>query len=484
MIFNFFSKLKKGPKISFKVKMTMFFFLVSLLVELGIIAVVRYQVERANTAENYQYLAEESIVSATTIGEVLWVNLEFLKLLSYNAHVINELIKSNRQYPSKAQEISKRLTSLEKEWLASPNGTLVQKIISNPSSIELKKASDVLTHFNQLYITNKHGGLVGSIKHTNNFDLHQEPWWKFTFNQGKGNIYIGKIKFDQNNEKLIVPFALPVYGSKNPQEIIGIIYSEHSLNDELKTIFNELEVRKRGLLQNKSNGENSLFIHRIYLDNNKYLDYENHQINIDSELTLEKIKKQLESGHKFIYQDSPSYLTAKQITSLETDDVFSQAIDDLGWYLVTITSHNKTALFSLPTRILALLSIGIILLILSILFTLYILNMITDPLKQMIAIADDINNDRFSPESLDKLNKAVVLDNDIGELARIFKNMSLVITSRTKNLQQQIEQLESSSSKLLQQEYLANELKNKARMSILKKSQALRNQISQTTVDS
>ena len=483
MIFTLLPQINKTPRISFKVRITMFFFLISMLVQLGIIAVVRYQVQRANTAENYQYLEEESIVSATTIGEVLWVNLEFLKLLSYNSQVINELIKSNRQYPSKSQEINQKLASLEKEWSASDKSKLVKNIIANTSSVELRKSSDVLTHFNQLYITNKHGALVGSIKYTKRFDFHQQPWWQFTFNQGKGNVYIGQIKFDEKQDKLIVPLAIPVYSNKDSTQILGIIYSEHNLNDELKSIFNELGKRKRSLRQEESNRQNHQYLHRIYLDNNKYLDYEKHQISVDSDLTLEKIKKQLESGHRFTYQNSPSYLTAKQITSLETDALFSRAIDNLEWYLVTIASQKKTDLFSLPTRILALLTIGILLLTLSILFTLYILNMITNPLKQMIEIAEDINNDQFKPESLDKLNKAASLDNDIGKLARVFKNMSLIITSRTQNLQEQIEKLRLTSDKLLKQQLLAqdnsaNKLKDRIRLSILKKSRALRNQIS------
>ena len=484
MIIMLFSQINKTPRLSFKVRITMFFFLISMLVQLGIIAVVRYQIERANTAENYQYIEEESIVSATTIGELLWVNLEAIKLLSYNSQVINELIKSNRQYPSKSQDINQKLASLEKEWSASDKSSkLVKNVIDNTSSVELRKAINVLPYFNQLYITNKYGALVGSIKYTKRFDFHQQSWWQFTFNQGKGNIYIGKIRLDQKQDKLIVPFAIPVYSNEDSTQILGIIYCEHNLNDELKSIFNELGNRKRSLRQEESKRQDNEYLHRIYLDNNNYLDYENHQISRDSDLTLEKIKKQLQSGSHFTYQNRPSYLTAKQITSLERGTLFSKAIDNLEWYLVTIASVQKTNLLSLPTRILALLVIGILLLMLSILFTVYILNMITNPLKYMIEIAEEINNDQFKPESLDKINKAASLDNDIGKLARVFKNMSLIITSRTQNLQQQIEKLQLTSDKLLKQQHLVhdnsvNKLKDRVRLSILKKSRDLRNQIS------
>ena len=467
------------PKISFQLRLTMLFFLVSILVELGLIAVVRHQYQQANLAENYQYLEQENAVSARTIGEVIWSNLEILELLSHNSTIVDSLISSNQQYAQQGAQKKDKLSDLDKKWSANREGELVEKTLSNSASLELNQANKILDHFDQLYITNKYGALEGSVKYTNRFDFSQQKWWKLTFNQGRGSVYIGNMKFDdKNRENLVVPIAIPVYHPNKSDEIIGIIYGEHSFNYELESMFGKRDNQASESAENE--GINHDYEHRIYFEDNKYFDYTTYQISINSELTLEEleqIKKEVQSGNYEIYQEDDNYIMAKKISTLEYDNKFTQAIDNLDWYLVTISPRKAQPLFSLSSRLLFLLIIGIVLLILSIFFTLYILNLITTPIQQMIKIARDIRINNFTRDSLNRLDKAVTLDNDIGELARVFKEMALIITNRTQSLKQQINELEMTTNIAMEHDYLTSEFNQKARLNLLQKSQALRNQL-------
>ena len=187
-------KTKKKPQFSFRVKLIMFFFGLLALTQLGIFAIVRQQIQKANRAENYQYLLEESNISSATLGETIWDNLEFLQLISYNGNVTNALIQSNREYAKQGDRLQEQLANSEKQWSENKDSKLVKEITNSTSAKELQKAADVITHLNKLYITNKYGGLVSSSKYVDRFDYTQQLWWKTTYNQGKGNIYVGNLK--------------------------------------------------------------------------------------------------------------------------------------------------------------------------------------------------------------------------------------------------------------------------------------------------
>ena len=142
------SKSEKKPKISFRVRLIMFFFFISMLVQLGIIAIVRGNIKEANQQKNYQYLSEENTVAASTIGEIIWDNLEFLQLMSYNGNITNALIQSNREYAKQGNRLEDKLSNSEKKWLENKEGNLVKNITGNTSAKELQKANDVITHLN------------------------------------------------------------------------------------------------------------------------------------------------------------------------------------------------------------------------------------------------------------------------------------------------------------------------------------------------
>ena len=469
-------KTKKKPQFSFRVKLIMFFFGLLALTQLGIFAIVRQQIQKANRAENYQYLLEESNISSATLGETIWDNLEFLQLISYNGNVTNALIQSNREYSKQGDRLKEKLANSEKQWSENKESNLVKEITNSTSAKELQKASDVITHLNKLYITNKYGALVSSSKYIDRFDFTQESWWKFTYNQGKGNIYIGNLKLTENQESLVLPIAIPIYTNSKSTEIIGVIYAEHIFNEELANIFalNKAEEEHMG----------EEHIHRIYMGNNSYFDYESNVINSEPQLTLDEIIKQLPNAERFKYENSLNFLTAKQISSLESDSIFSETIDNLGWYLVTITAYEEENLFSLPTRIIVMLIAAIILLMLSIAFTVYILNVITNPLKQMIEVAENINDDTFESEDLNKLDEAIKMENEIGQLASVFKQMAQLVTRRTQNLQEQIEQMKNKGLHLgagdgfgngdLDFKENSNDLNQRKMISVLKKAREIR----------
>ena len=474
-------KTKKKPQFSFRVKLIMFFFGLLALTQLGIFAIVRQQIQKANRAENYQYLLEESNISSATLGETIWDNLEFLQLISYNGNVTNALIQSNREYAKQGDRLKEKLANSEKQWSENKDSKLVKEITNSTSAKELQKAADVITHLNKLYITNKYGGLVSSSKYVDRFDYTQQLWWKTTYNQGKGNIYVGNLKLTENQESLVLPIAIPIYTNSKSTEIIGVIYAEHIFNEELANIFglNEAEEEQMG----------EEHIHRIYMGSNSYFDYENNVINTEPQLTLDEIMKQLPNAKRFKYENSLNFLTAKQITSLESDSIFSETIDNLGWYLVTITAYEEENLFSLPTRIVVMLIAAIILLMLSIAFTIYILNVITNPLKQMIEVAENINDDTFEPEDLNKLDEAIKMENEIGQLASVFKQMAQLVTRRTQNLQEQIEQMKNKGLHLgagdgfgngdLDFKDNSNDLNQRKMISVLKKAREIRSRFEQ-----
>ena len=480
MLLTVLAHEKKRPKLSFKVRLTIFFFTLSTLVQIGIVAIVRPQIQKASMVQNYQYLQEEAIMSASTISEVLLTNLKLMQLLSSNAQIINQLNQSNQEYARQGQGLRQYLTNLEAEWLSSPESQLVRGITQNSATQELQKASVIFPHFNQLLITNKYGGLVAGVKYGENFDFSQKNWWQTTYKEGQGNIYIGDIKVDDLTEKISVSLAIPVYANLNSSEIIGIIYVQHNLNDELQEIFSKLNEPDSQALEDNQVQDNH--IHRIYLDDNTYLDYENQEIVTNTPLNLATLQEEAEVDQYLTYEGKPHYIALKTITNLESDTPIGQTINDLNWTLVTIAPYNRPHILSVSGRM----TVILLLLVTSILIALWVINVITTPLKLMIDVAQDINDDKFSEQDLEKLDKVMDLDNNIGELAKVFKSTILIVSQRTQNLKQKIEQMESSENfasndQITYQNDFAQTPQAKMRMAILQKSQALRSKYGHDT---
>lgn len=163
-------------------------------------------------------------ILATSISGMFDEDIEQIKAYLTDRVWKNAIRESNLKYETmEANAIQRYLMDMDSKWIEAPdNSPLVREYLNNKVSIELK---DILKEeeekdIAEIFITDRFGGLVASSGKTSDFYQADEEWWQEAFDGGKGKIFIEDIEFDESNNVLAMPFAIPVRDKKG--EVIGV----------------------------------------------------------------------------------------------------------------------------------------------------------------------------------------------------------------------------------------------------------------------
>ncbi|MFA7706621.1 MAG: ATP-binding protein, partial [Candidatus Omnitrophota bacterium] len=88
------------------------------------------------------------------------------------------------------------------------------------TSQELKDITKANKEMVEIFLSDKYGGLVAASGKTTDFYQADEPWWQSAFAEGKSEIFIGDIEFDESSNTSGMTFALPI--KDDAGRVIGI----------------------------------------------------------------------------------------------------------------------------------------------------------------------------------------------------------------------------------------------------------------------
>lgn len=120
------------------------------------------------------------------------------------------------------QDIENYMADMDKKWINAQDDSLfLIEYLRNRISLSMQDTAHVRSAVSEIFITDKYGGLVASSGKTTDFYQADEDWWKAAYNNGKGDVFVGDIEFDDSSGSWIMPIAVPMVGDN--QEVVGIL---------------------------------------------------------------------------------------------------------------------------------------------------------------------------------------------------------------------------------------------------------------------
>ncbi len=198
-----------------------------------LLAYIRGTYELRNTiGHNFEGLAGEvahktDLIIAKELGE--------LQHYTSSLDLIRVIETSNKTYNGLSpSEIEKRLKEGEATWNAEKNpGVHPKGILGNLGSRYLVKSTIVENKEKinaALFATDKMGAVVASINGYPKYLNSEEEWWKKTYNEGNGKVYLGNEYFDEAAKAHVWEVTIPVINEENNQ-VIGTLKAVLKINE-------------------------------------------------------------------------------------------------------------------------------------------------------------------------------------------------------------------------------------------------------------
>ena len=169
-----------------------------------------------------QGLSELASSTGNEAAALLVGRVESMQRLAQEEEFLDEVIEQNETYSGGADEILAELTALDEQWIsAADDDPLIQAKLTTPFAYELEEVKILIPDFAEVFVTDRHGGLVGSSDRTSDYYQADEEWWQAAYNDGAGAVFIAAPEIDESTGVTGIDIAVPIFA--NNGQVIGII---------------------------------------------------------------------------------------------------------------------------------------------------------------------------------------------------------------------------------------------------------------------
>ena len=174
---------------------------------------------RNTIAENHIRMAK---LIAESVNRILTEEISDLHIYTSSQSRKSMAEKQNLKYAGMDEEdISRYFKTMDEKWKEpQKDNPLVKKILETETSNRLKSIVDEDSGVVEMFMTDRQGGLVASSGKTSDFYQADEVWWQKTFNNGKGEDFIGDTELDESSKTIGLSLAVPIKDDSG--EVIGI----------------------------------------------------------------------------------------------------------------------------------------------------------------------------------------------------------------------------------------------------------------------
>ena len=147
--------------------------------------------------------------------------VKILETLAKTPSLVSAVAESNQL---RADWTTEKITGMDKSWISKDPS--MEKTVSE---IENNSLSEYLVNFIndnpaevEVFVTDLKGLNLAMTDRTSDFLQSDEEWWKSTFSNGSGDIYIGEVEYDESSQIYAMNIGVPVLDS-NTQKVIGVL---------------------------------------------------------------------------------------------------------------------------------------------------------------------------------------------------------------------------------------------------------------------
>jgi signal transduction histidine kinase len=409
--------------------------MVFLIVLVSMVTLAFYSVNTArkflldSVGKNSVFLAEEMMKK---VEHSINDKIEFLQLRSKGYLLQNVLAESNREFES-LDNIEEYIAQKDREWVSVPKGSItpfMKKLTDNRLSQQLRDEYIKFwieeygrTAFVEVFVTNRYGANVAQTARTTDYRQDDEQWWQIAKRDG---VYVGGVEYDESAGSYGLVLAQRV--EDEGHNFIGVIKAIMPITGIIKET--ELAAKRYQTTETKLITKKGQLIYatksfRILED-------------ISGKEFFKKIKQQSgffisqEGGRKRIF----SYVSSKG------------QIKFGGPQWILLVSHDTREIFN-PIFILRshILNASLIIIVLTVLVTLFISRSITMPIARLREGTDIIGKGNLDYKVGTEAN------DEVGQLSRAFDQM-------TENLKKVTASRDELNKEILVRKQAEAELKN------------------------
>ncbi|GAB1470144.1 hypothetical protein MASR2M66_10210 [Chloroflexota bacterium] len=354
---------------------------------------------------------------SASIGNLLNEQVNTVTTLSLNKLLIQAAIDTNNAYVGNANAVQTELDAKDKQWRAADaannnNDPLVRENLNNQVAQELIRFQKTFPNHVEVFMTDVHGGLLGTTNRTSDYYQADEDWWQAAYNNGQGGVYISNPEFDESANALAMQIALPIR-SEETGKIVGILRSTY-LASAFNVILDE-QIGQTGITEIYFPGEEILYYHDGQLDS----------IPTEKYAELQAIANQ--GMVEIAYEGIPSVTLQTPMRTLEG----ASAVNNLGWVVVFHQDQNE-AFAPANAQIRGALIVMSIIMALAVLAAIGLSLFLVSPITQLTQAAQEV-----ASGNLDK--RAMVSTSDeIGVLASTFNSMTSQLQDTLAGLEQRV----------------------------------------------
>jgi putative methionine-R-sulfoxide reductase with GAF domain len=309
----------------------------------------------------------------------------------------------NQAYTGDVSTIQAEIDSKDAQWRAADKANnnadpLVREHLTNPAAFALIEYRTAFPDNAEVFITDLHGGLVGSTNRTSDYNQADEAWWQAAYNNDKGGVYIGNPEFDESAGKLGIQFALPLRNHINGK-IIGILRTTYIMTPLAAILKQDI-------------GETSSADIFIPTQADSHI----------HEGLLEPIDPQVFEQLKAVAGQGMAEMKYKGILSIVTQAKIKSrdgnpAVDNLGW-VVVFHQNRAEAYAPVNERIRGTIIVIVVVIFLAVLAAIFLAQVLVRPLTQLTNTAQEIAAGNLNSQA------QVTSADEIGKLAGAFNSMT------------------------------------------------------------
>lgn len=229
-------KLRK----SLRKRMVFSFLVIGIVTVIMVMSLVYFighrEIERVIGA-NFKELALET---SARVDNYIEHHIEESRFLAMSSQIKSHVKERNDLYAGRdPSEVQNEIERIDASWETKPDNQILTNVINN-------KASKFMTEFvhadveeegeivhSNILITDKKGVVVAALNMPDRFYYGGEKWWKHTYNDGDGQIFISDINLDSRKKVHTFDIGTPII---DQGETIGTIYMIHKVEDFFKSV--------------------------------------------------------------------------------------------------------------------------------------------------------------------------------------------------------------------------------------------------------
>ncbi len=170
--------------------------------------------------------------------------------------IMDALRNSNKEFEElPPKEIRSKIDTLNNKWIEAEEirDPFIQEYIKNPAAKFLGlQQINFPKMYGELFLTNRYGAMIASTGKLTTLAHAHKYWWKASYSNGKGRVFIDDRGFDTSVEGYVLGIVVPII---DKGEIIGIIKSNLNLDGPLTDVIDNYSSRHPGKIQIvRSNG--------------------------------------------------------------------------------------------------------------------------------------------------------------------------------------------------------------------------------------